>query len=111
MKSLNFPGLPRVLVIDDEEGIREGLRTMLQAEGVAVETATTAATVMTGTTAAIATTAETGTTARTEGEGTATASASPRNTGSTSMALLRPRVSWKSCRKGSATSGAPITIT
>src|SRR5262245_6662951 len=23
MKSLNFPGLPRVLVIDDEEGIRE----------------------------------------------------------------------------------------
>ncbi len=42
MKSLNFPGLPRVLVIDDEEGIREGLRSMLQAEGVAVETATTA---------------------------------------------------------------------
>ena len=42
MKSLNFPGLPRVLVIDDEEGIREGLRTLLQAEGVAVETATSA---------------------------------------------------------------------
>jgi len=42
MKSLNFPGLPRVLVIDDEEGIREGLRSMLQAEGVAVETATSA---------------------------------------------------------------------
>jgi DNA-binding NtrC family response regulator len=42
MKSLNFPGLPRVLVIDDEEGIREGLRGMLQAEGVAVETATSA---------------------------------------------------------------------
>ena len=42
MKSLNFPGLPRVLVIDDEEGIREGLRSMLQAEGVAVETAASA---------------------------------------------------------------------
>ncbi len=37
MKNLNFPGLPRILVIDDEEGIREGLRSMLQAEGVAVE--------------------------------------------------------------------------
>ena len=34
MKNLNFPGLPRILIIDDEEGIREGLRTLLQAEGV-----------------------------------------------------------------------------
>ncbi len=42
MKSLNFPGLPRVLIVDDEEDIREGLRSMLQNEGVAVETATTA---------------------------------------------------------------------
>ncbi|MBK8980338.1 MAG: sigma-54-dependent Fis family transcriptional regulator [Planctomycetes bacterium] len=42
MKNLNFPGLPRILVIDDEEGIREGLRALLQAEGVAVETAETA---------------------------------------------------------------------
>ena len=41
MKNLNFPGLPRVLVIDDEDGIRDGLRTLLQAEGVAVETAAT----------------------------------------------------------------------
>ena len=39
MKNLNFPGLPRILVIDDEEGIREGLRSLLQAEGLAVETA------------------------------------------------------------------------
>lgn len=39
MKNLNFPGLPRILIIDDEEGIREGLRTLLQAEGLAVETA------------------------------------------------------------------------
>lgn len=42
MKNLNFPGLPRVLVIDDEEGIREGLRTLLQAEGVAIETSSNA---------------------------------------------------------------------
>ncbi|MEM7199171.1 MAG: sigma-54 dependent transcriptional regulator [Planctomycetota bacterium] len=42
MKNLSFPGLPRVLVIDDEEGIREGLRGLLQAEGVAVETAANA---------------------------------------------------------------------
>ncbi len=42
MKNLNFPGLPRILVIDDEEGIREGLRTLLQEEGIAVETATNA---------------------------------------------------------------------
>ncbi len=42
MKNLNFPGLPRLLVIDDEEGIREGLRSMLLAEGIAVETATNA---------------------------------------------------------------------
>ncbi len=41
MKNLNFPGLPRVLVIDDEEGIRDGLRTLLQAEGVAIETSLT----------------------------------------------------------------------
>ena len=41
MKNLNFPGLPRVLVIDDEEGIRDGLRTLLQAEGVAIETSST----------------------------------------------------------------------
>ena len=38
MKNLNFPGLPRVLVIDDEEPVRETLRRLLQAEGVAVET-------------------------------------------------------------------------
>ena len=42
MKNLNFPGMPRILVIDDEEGVREGLRTLLQTEGVAVETAATA---------------------------------------------------------------------
>ncbi len=42
MKNLSFSGLPRILVIDDEEGIREGLRALLQAEGVAVETAATA---------------------------------------------------------------------
>jgi DNA-binding NtrC family response regulator len=42
MKNLSFPGLPRVLVIDDEEGVREGLRAVLQAEGVAVESATSA---------------------------------------------------------------------
>jgi DNA-binding NtrC family response regulator len=42
MKNLNFPGLPRVLVIDDEDGIRDGLRTLLQAEGVALETSSTA---------------------------------------------------------------------
>ncbi|GDY01354.1 sigma-54-dependent Fis family transcriptional regulator [Planctomycetota bacterium] len=39
MKNLTFPGLPRVLVIDDEEGLREGLRTLLQQEGLQVETA------------------------------------------------------------------------
>ena len=39
MKNLNFPGLPRVLVIDDEEGVREGLRALLQTEGLHVETA------------------------------------------------------------------------
>jgi two-component system response regulator AtoC len=42
MRNLNFPGLPRILVVDDEEGIREGLRTLLQAEGVAVETSSSA---------------------------------------------------------------------
>ncbi|MCC6673060.1 MAG: sigma-54-dependent Fis family transcriptional regulator [Planctomycetes bacterium] len=42
MKNLNFPGLPRVLVVDDEEGIREGLRHLLQSEGLAVETAASA---------------------------------------------------------------------
>jgi DNA-binding NtrC family response regulator len=42
MKNLSFPGLPRVLVIDDEEGVREGLRTLLQQEGLHVETAITA---------------------------------------------------------------------
>ena len=42
MKNLNYSGLPRVLVIDDEEGIREGLRGLLQAEGIAVETASSA---------------------------------------------------------------------
>jgi DNA-binding NtrC family response regulator len=41
MKNLNFPGLPRVLVIDDEEGIRDGLCTLFQAEGVAIETSST----------------------------------------------------------------------
>ena len=39
MKNLTFPGLPRVLVIDDEEGVREGLRALLQQEGLHVETA------------------------------------------------------------------------
>jgi DNA-binding NtrC family response regulator len=39
MKNLNFPGLPRILIIDDEEGVREGLRSLLQNEGVAAETA------------------------------------------------------------------------
>lgn len=42
MKNLNFPGLPRILVIDDEEGIRDGLRSLLQDEGLAVETAVNA---------------------------------------------------------------------
>ena len=42
MKNLNFPGLPRILIIDDEEGVRDGLKTLLQVEGVAVETAATA---------------------------------------------------------------------
>ena len=42
MKNLNFPGLPRVLVVDDEEGIRDGLRNLLQAEGVAVDTSRSA---------------------------------------------------------------------
>ncbi|MEO6597267.1 MAG: sigma-54 dependent transcriptional regulator [Planctomycetota bacterium] len=39
MKNLSFPGLPRVLIVDDEEGVREGLRSMLQHEGLHVETA------------------------------------------------------------------------
>jgi two-component system response regulator HydG len=39
MKNLNFPGLPRILVVDDEEGMRESLRSILQGESVAVETA------------------------------------------------------------------------
>jgi DNA-binding NtrC family response regulator len=39
MKNLSFPGLPRVLIVDDEEGVREGLRTMFQREGLHVETA------------------------------------------------------------------------
>jgi len=39
MKNLSYSGLPRILVIDDEEGVREGLRALLQAEGLAVETA------------------------------------------------------------------------
>ena len=42
MKNLRFPGLPRVLIVDDEEGVREGLRQMLQREGLHVETAGTA---------------------------------------------------------------------
>ena len=42
MKNFNFPGLPRILIIDDEEGVRDGLRTLLQAEGVGVDTAPTA---------------------------------------------------------------------
>ncbi|MFO1076861.1 MAG: sigma-54 dependent transcriptional regulator [Planctomycetota bacterium] len=42
MKNLSFPGLPRVLIVDDEDGVREGLRTMLQREGLHVETAGTA---------------------------------------------------------------------
>ena len=42
MKNLSFPGLPRVLVVDDEEGVREGLRALLQKEGLHVETAGTA---------------------------------------------------------------------
>src|SRR5690606_19980504 len=39
MKTLNFSGLARILAVDDEEGIREGLPALLQNEGVAVETA------------------------------------------------------------------------
>ena len=39
MKNLNFPGLPRILVVDDEESVRESLRSLLQGESVAVETA------------------------------------------------------------------------
>ncbi|MFN7671136.1 MAG: sigma-54-dependent transcriptional regulator [Planctomycetota bacterium] len=39
MKNLSFPGLPRVLVVDDEDGVREGLRALLQKEGVHVEVA------------------------------------------------------------------------
>ncbi|HEB53891.1 MAG TPA: sigma-54-dependent Fis family transcriptional regulator [bacterium] len=42
MKNLSFPGLPRVLIVDDEEGVREGLRSLLQHEGLHVETAGTA---------------------------------------------------------------------
>ncbi len=42
MKNLSFPGLPRVLIVDDEDGVREGLRSMLQHEGLHVETAGTA---------------------------------------------------------------------
>ena len=42
MKNLSFPGLPRVLIVDDEEGVREGLRSLLQQEGLHVETAGTA---------------------------------------------------------------------
>ena len=42
MKNLSFPGLPRVLIVDDEDGVREGLRTLLQHEGLHVETAGTA---------------------------------------------------------------------
>jgi two-component system, NtrC family, response regulator AtoC len=42
MKNLSFPGLPRVLIVDDEEGVREGLRTLLQQEGLHVETAANA---------------------------------------------------------------------
>jgi DNA-binding NtrC family response regulator len=42
MKNLRFPGLPRVLIVDDEEGVREGLRQLLQREGLHVETAGTA---------------------------------------------------------------------
>jgi two-component system response regulator AtoC len=39
MKNLSFPGLPRVMIVDDEEGVREGLCSMLQREGLQVETA------------------------------------------------------------------------
>ncbi|MFN6192233.1 MAG: sigma-54-dependent transcriptional regulator [Planctomycetota bacterium] len=39
MKNLSFPGLPRVLVVDDEDGVRDGLRALLQKEGVHVEVA------------------------------------------------------------------------
>lgn len=42
MKNLSFSGLPRVLIVDDEDGVREGLRTLLQTEGLHVETAGTA---------------------------------------------------------------------
>ena len=42
MKNLSFPGLPRVLIVDDEDVVREGLRTLLQHEGLHVETAGTA---------------------------------------------------------------------
>ncbi|MEO0479389.1 MAG: sigma-54 dependent transcriptional regulator [Planctomycetota bacterium] len=42
MDNSSFPGFSRVLVVDDEEGIRDGLRAFLQAEGVAVETVASA---------------------------------------------------------------------
>ena len=42
MKNLSFPGLPRVLIVDDDEGVRDGLRALLQQEGLHVETAGTA---------------------------------------------------------------------
>ncbi len=41
MKNLSFPGLPRVLIVDDEASVREGLRTLLEHEGLHVETAGT----------------------------------------------------------------------
>ena len=42
MKNLSFPGLPRVLIVDDEDSVREGLETLFQQEGLQVETASTA---------------------------------------------------------------------
>ena len=44
MKNLSFPGLPRILVIDDEPVVLDVLRALLTREGYEVETAPDAAT-------------------------------------------------------------------
>ena len=38
MRNLNFPGLPRILVVDRDVNVRDPLRELLQNEGLAVET-------------------------------------------------------------------------
>ena len=37
MKNLSFPGLPRVLIVDDEPRVRDGLSAQLRQEGMYVE--------------------------------------------------------------------------